>query len=232
MPGLGATLRHHGSRPFGFSNCLQLLPMTHGYREEVSRANRAAATRTTSNWETFAELEGTYLRWRRRGLWDHDLLDESGLPALCSVQKLPFKRLTMTLRGRPCQLRGRGGPKASEWVLVNASGHKVLSVTGNPVWQTNDPVVKLQRGEEIIFTIDKRSPSRAVMSCINMRSNAVIARFRWRSRGWWRPLSTVEVVVESEIDLTEPIVGLVMLASVDFLPQFFNHGGGGIGLGA
>lgn len=108
-------------------------------------------------------------------------MDKSGRAALCSVQKLPFKRLTMTLRGRPCQLRGRDGPNASEWVLVNASGHKVLSVTGNPVWQTNDPVVKLQRGEQIIFTIDKHSPSRAVMSCTNMRPNAVIARVRSRS---------------------------------------------------
>ena len=39
--------------------------------------------------------------------------------------------------------------------------------------------------------IDKHSPSRAVMSCANMRSNAVIVRVRWRSRGWRRPLSTV-----------------------------------------
>ena len=35
--------------------------------------------------------------------------------------------------------------------------------------------------------------------------------------------------MEPKIDLTEPIAALVMLASVDFLPQFFNHGGGGIG---
>jgi hypothetical protein len=104
------TVRHFGGRPFGFSNSLLRLRMTSGYREEVSRANRSAETRTASEWKTFAELEGTFLRWKRRGFWGHDLLDESGRAALCSVQKLPFERLTMTLRGRPCQLRGRDGP--------------------------------------------------------------------------------------------------------------------------
>lgn len=189
-------------------------------------------TRNASDWKNFSALEGTFLRWRRRGFWNHDLFDESGSAALCSVQKLPFRRMTMALYGRPCQLRGRDGSAASDWVLINASGHKALSVTGNPVWQTDNPVLKLQRGEQIVFTVDARSPSRAVMSCINLRSNALIARLRWRSRGWWRPLSTVEVVVEPKVELTESVVALVMLASVDCLPQFFNHGGGGIGLGA
>jgi hypothetical protein len=196
----------------------------------MSPTYRSATRRKTSDWNQFRDLGGTFLRWRRRGFWDHDLLDVTGGGALCSIQKLPFRPRTMALHGTPCQFR-RDGSTPSAWVLSNASGHKILSVTGNPVWQTDDPVLELRKGDQIVFTVDTLSPSRAVMSCTNMRSNTLIARLRWRSRSWWRPLSTVEVVVEPKVALTESIVGLVMLASIDFLPQILARPGGSGGMG-
>jgi hypothetical protein len=38
--------------------------------------------------------------------------------------------------------------------------------------------------------------------------------------------------VDPKVALTESVAALVMLASVYVLPQFFNHNGAGIGLGA
>jgi hypothetical protein len=188
-----------------------------------------AARLKASEWNQFTVLDGTFLRWKRRGVWDHELLDASSGDILSSVQKLPFKNLTMAIHGQPCQLQS--GATQAAWVLVNASGHKLLSVNGNGTWQADEPVLTLKKGEEIVFTVDTPSASRAVMSCTNLRSNALIARLRWRSRSWWRPLSTVEVVVEPKVALTEPILALVMLASVDYLPQILSrsYGQGGMG---
>ncbi len=195
----------------------------------MSLASISATRRKASEWNKFPTLDGTFLRWRRRSFWSHDLMDSSGGAALCSVQKLPFKRMTLALHGRRCQLRPRDGSAPPAWDLVDASGHKLLSVTGNPVWQQDDPVLRLQGGEQIVFSVNTRFPSRAVMSCTSLRTNTVIARIRWRSRSWWRPLSTIEIMVTPKFAMTESVVALLMLASVDYLPQCFNYqapGGG------
>jgi hypothetical protein len=177
--------------------------------------------RSATAWNQFASSEGTLMRWRRRGLWQHDLRDDAG-SVLCSVQKVPFQRTSMTLRGQPCHLRRPSGSTKSGWAFLNASGHKLLNVTGNDMGQTEEPVVTLQHGERIVFTVTARRASRAVLSCIDMRSNLPMARLRWRSRSWWRSLSTIEVLVEPPLVMTDPVVALVLLASVDFLPQAFG----------
>ena len=65
------------------------------------------------------------------------------------------------------------------------------------------------------------------MSCVDLPSNAVLARLRWRSRASWTPLSTVEILVEPDVSLTGSVLAIVMLASMDYLPKIFSKGRSG-----